>query len=245
MLVHTDFELFGLFLCWLLHMGVVCAPDCRYIVGTLDLMVSENYLLVCLCAMAPRNKLPAIRWLHQCYTSIDRRYENLPLMDLISLPLTLWLRLPIRLKKDLKGLLVVHPAWYIKALLTLVKPFIRSASNTHPHARTHVRVHTRPSNTSGCSTVTSSARRLGSSRTSRISLESYPQIDYRSPMPSDSKNPPPASPLLFCLLLFSSWVSQSFCCVFLQVWSAVTSIIFSWVTHKCGWMPMVQGLQEL
>lgn len=70
-------------------MGVACAPDCRYIVGTLDLMVSENYLLVCLCAMAPRNKLPAIRWLHQCYTSIDRRYENLPLMDLISLPLTL------------------------------------------------------------------------------------------------------------------------------------------------------------
>ncbi|XP_044062663.1 bcl-2/adenovirus E1B 19 kDa-interacting protein 2-like protein isoform X2 [Siniperca chuatsi] len=73
----------------------------RYIVGTLDLMVSENYVLVYLCAMAPRNKLPAIRWLHQCYTSIDRR-----------------------LKKDLRGLLVVHPAWYIKALLTVVKPFI-------------------------------------------------------------------------------------------------------------------------
>ena len=31
-----------------------------------------------------------------------------------------------RLKKDLKGLLVVHPAWYIRALLTVVKPFIRS-----------------------------------------------------------------------------------------------------------------------
>ncbi|CAF87461.1 unnamed protein product, partial [Tetraodon nigroviridis] len=44
----------------------------RYIVGTLDLMVSENYLLVYLCSMAPRNKLPAIRWLHQCYMSIDR-----------------------------------------------------------------------------------------------------------------------------------------------------------------------------
>lgn len=73
----------------------------RYIVGTLDLMVSENYLLVYLCAMAPRNKLPAIRWLHQCYTLIDRR-----------------------LKKDLKGLLVVHPAWYVRALITVVKPFI-------------------------------------------------------------------------------------------------------------------------
>ncbi|KAM8826716.1 bcl-2/adenovirus E1B 19 kDa-interacting protein 2-like protein isoform 2-T2 [Synchiropus picturatus] len=29
-----------------------------------------------------------------------------------------------RLKKDLKGLLVVHPAWYIRALITMVKPFI-------------------------------------------------------------------------------------------------------------------------
>lgn len=73
----------------------------RYIVGTLDLMVSENYLLVYLCAMAPRNKVPPIKWLHQCYTSINRR-----------------------LKKDLKGLLVVHPAWYIKALITVIKPFI-------------------------------------------------------------------------------------------------------------------------
>ncbi|KAM6910539.1 bcl-2/adenovirus E1B 19 kDa-interacting protein 2-like protein [Xenentodon cancila] len=73
----------------------------RYIVGTLDLMVSENYVLVYLCAMAPRNKVPSFKWLHQCYTSIDRR-----------------------LKKDLKGLLVVHPAWYIKALITVVKPFI-------------------------------------------------------------------------------------------------------------------------
>ncbi|XP_068178981.1 bcl-2/adenovirus E1B 19 kDa-interacting protein 2-like protein isoform X2 [Antennarius striatus] len=73
----------------------------RYILGTLDLMVSENYLLVYLCAMAPRSKVPPIRWLHRCYLSIDRR-----------------------LKKDLKGLLVVHPAWYIRAVVTVIKPFI-------------------------------------------------------------------------------------------------------------------------
>ncbi|KAJ8004872.1 hypothetical protein DPEC_G00140810 [Dallia pectoralis] len=73
----------------------------RYIVGTLDLMVSENYVMVYLCSMAPRNKMPAIKWLRQCYSSIDRR-----------------------LRKDLKGLFVVHPAWYIKALITVVKPFI-------------------------------------------------------------------------------------------------------------------------
>ncbi|TRY86379.1 hypothetical protein DNTS_012148 [Danionella cerebrum] len=73
----------------------------RYIIGTLDLMVSENYILVYLCGMAPRNKMPGIKWLRQCYMSIDRR-----------------------LRKDLKGLLVVHPAWYVRALITLIKPFI-------------------------------------------------------------------------------------------------------------------------
>ncbi|XP_068612745.1 BCL2/adenovirus E1B 19 kDa protein-interacting protein 2-like [Brachionichthys hirsutus] len=72
-----------------------------YVVGTLDLMVSENYLLIYLCALAPRNKVPPIKWLHRCYLSIDRR-----------------------LKKDLKGLLVVHPAWYIRAVVTVMKPFI-------------------------------------------------------------------------------------------------------------------------
>ncbi|XP_056617803.1 bcl-2/adenovirus E1B 19 kDa-interacting protein 2-like protein isoform X1 [Triplophysa dalaica] len=73
----------------------------RFIIGTLDLMVSENYILVYLCGMAPRNKMPGIKWLRQCYTSIDRR-----------------------LRKDLKGLLVVHPAWYVRALITVIKPFI-------------------------------------------------------------------------------------------------------------------------
>ncbi|XP_051999551.1 BCL2/adenovirus E1B 19 kDa protein-interacting protein 2-like isoform X2 [Xyrauchen texanus] len=73
----------------------------RYIIGTLDLMVSENYILIYLCGMAPRNKMPGIKWLRECYMSIDRR-----------------------LKKDLKGLFVVHPAWYVRALITVIKPFI-------------------------------------------------------------------------------------------------------------------------
>ncbi|XP_018620333.1 bcl-2/adenovirus E1B 19 kDa-interacting protein 2-like protein [Scleropages formosus] len=73
----------------------------RYIVGTLDLMVSENYIIVYLCGAASRTKVPAIKWLRQCYMTIDRR-----------------------LRKDLKGLLVVHPTWYIKALITIVKPFL-------------------------------------------------------------------------------------------------------------------------
>ncbi|KAJ8267489.1 hypothetical protein COCON_G00126610 [Conger conger] len=62
----------------------------RYIVGTLELMVSENYVIVYLCSMAPRTKLPSVKVtqavlhhhrqevthlaiLRQCYTTIDRR----------------------------------------------------------------------------------------------------------------------------------------------------------------------------
>ncbi|GLD69805.1 bcl-2/adenovirus E1B 19 kDa-interacting protein 2-like protein [Lates japonicus] len=75
----------------------------RYVVGTLDLMVAENYVMVYLCAGGQTDKLPGISWLKECYTTIDRR-----------------------LRKNLKGFYVVHPTWYIKALITIIKPFISS-----------------------------------------------------------------------------------------------------------------------
>ncbi|XP_056154446.1 BCL2/adenovirus E1B 19 kDa protein-interacting protein 2-like [Lampris incognitus] len=75
----------------------------RYVVGTLELMVTENYVMVYLCAGGQKDKLPGISWLRGCYTTIDRR-----------------------LRKNLKGLYVVHPTWYIKALITIIKPFISS-----------------------------------------------------------------------------------------------------------------------
>uniref|UniRef100_UPI0037E7B22D BCL2/adenovirus E1B 19 kDa protein-interacting protein 2-like isoform X2 n=1 Tax=Semicossyphus pulcher TaxID=241346 RepID=UPI0037E7B22D len=75
----------------------------RYVVGTLDLMVAENYVIVYLCAGGQKDKLPGIGWLKECYTTIDRR-----------------------LRKNLKGFYVVHPTWYIKALATIIKPFISS-----------------------------------------------------------------------------------------------------------------------
>lgn len=75
----------------------------RYVVGTLDLMVAENYVIVYLCAGGQKDKLPGISWLRECYTTIDRR-----------------------LRKNLKGFYVVHPTWYIKALATIIKPFISS-----------------------------------------------------------------------------------------------------------------------
>ncbi|KAK2830949.1 hypothetical protein Q5P01_018880 [Channa striata] len=75
----------------------------RYVVGTLELMVTENYVIVYLCAGGQKDKVPGIGWLRECYTTIDRR-----------------------LRKNLKGFYVVHPTWYIKALITIIKPFISS-----------------------------------------------------------------------------------------------------------------------
>lgn len=48
-------------------------PLTRYIVGTLELMVAENYLLVCLCGATPRSQVPSFSWIKQCYQTIDRR----------------------------------------------------------------------------------------------------------------------------------------------------------------------------
>ncbi|XP_061521197.1 bcl-2/adenovirus E1B 19 kDa-interacting protein 2-like protein isoform X1 [Phycodurus eques] len=75
----------------------------RYLVGTLDLMVCENYVIVFLCAGGIKEKLPGIGWLKECYHTIA------------------W-----RLRKNLKGVFVVHPTWAIKALITIIKPFISS-----------------------------------------------------------------------------------------------------------------------
>ncbi|KAF0024083.1 hypothetical protein F2P81_022885 [Scophthalmus maximus] len=44
----------------------------RYVVGTLDLMVAENYVMVYLCAGGQKDKLPEFSWLRECYTTIDR-----------------------------------------------------------------------------------------------------------------------------------------------------------------------------
>ncbi|XP_058016327.1 bcl-2/adenovirus E1B 19 kDa-interacting protein 2-like protein [Ahaetulla prasina] len=75
----------------------------RYIIGTLELMVAENYMLVCLNGATSRSRLPSFAWIKQCYQAIDRR-----------------------LRKNLKSLVIVHPTWYIKALMTVFKPFISS-----------------------------------------------------------------------------------------------------------------------
>ncbi|XP_018424343.1 PREDICTED: bcl-2/adenovirus E1B 19 kDa-interacting protein 2-like protein [Nanorana parkeri] len=73
----------------------------RYIIGTLDLMVAEDYMLIYLNGCTPRSKIPPINWIKRCYRATGRR-----------------------LKKNLKSVLIVHPTWYVRALLAIVRPFI-------------------------------------------------------------------------------------------------------------------------
>nr|DBA13963.1 TPA: hypothetical protein GDO54_004987 [Pyxicephalus adspersus] len=73
----------------------------RYIIGTLDLMVAEDYMLIYLNGCTPRSKIPPISWIKRCYQATGRR-----------------------LKKNLKSVLIVHPTWYVRALMAIVRPFI-------------------------------------------------------------------------------------------------------------------------
>uniref|UniRef100_UPI001EAE8F1A BCL2/adenovirus E1B 19 kDa protein-interacting protein 2-like n=1 Tax=Oncorhynchus gorbuscha TaxID=8017 RepID=UPI001EAE8F1A len=75
----------------------------RYVIGTLELLVAENYMIVYLNGATSRKKMPSVGWLRKCYQQIDRR-----------------------LRKNLKSLIIVHPSWFIRTLLALTKPFISS-----------------------------------------------------------------------------------------------------------------------
>ncbi|XP_060057697.1 bcl-2/adenovirus E1B 19 kDa-interacting protein 2-like protein isoform X2 [Erinaceus europaeus] len=75
----------------------------RYMVGTLEMLVAENYLLVHLSGATSRAQVPPLSWIRQCYRTLDRR-----------------------LRKNLRALVVVHATWYVKAFLALLRPFISS-----------------------------------------------------------------------------------------------------------------------
>ncbi|XP_019480828.1 PREDICTED: bcl-2/adenovirus E1B 19 kDa-interacting protein 2-like protein isoform X2 [Hipposideros armiger] len=75
----------------------------RYMVGTLELLVAENYVLVHLSGGTSRAQVPRLSWIHRCYRTLDRR-----------------------LRKNLRTLVVVHATWSMKALLALLRPFISS-----------------------------------------------------------------------------------------------------------------------
>ncbi|OCT89508.1 hypothetical protein XELAEV_18018129mg [Xenopus laevis] len=73
----------------------------RYVIGTLEMLVAENYMIVYLNGATTRRKMPSLGWLRKCYQQIDRR-----------------------LRKNLKSLIIVHPSWFIRTLIAITKPFI-------------------------------------------------------------------------------------------------------------------------
>lgn len=58
--------------CKAISKSLVCF--CRYVIGTLELLVAENYMIVYLNGATTRRKMPSLGWLRKCYQQIDRRY---------------------------------------------------------------------------------------------------------------------------------------------------------------------------
>ncbi|KAM9214785.1 LOW QUALITY PROTEIN: bcl-2/adenovirus E1B 19 kDa-interacting protein 2-like protein [Leptosomus discolor] len=81
--------------------GYVMENLLRYIVGTLERTVADRYILVCLSGAAARGQIPSFGWMKRCYRAMDRR-----------------------LQKSLQAVIIVHPTWYIRALVTLSRPFL-------------------------------------------------------------------------------------------------------------------------
>ncbi|XP_049661666.1 bcl-2/adenovirus E1B 19 kDa-interacting protein 2-like protein isoform X4 [Accipiter gentilis] len=81
--------------------GYVMENLLRYIVRTLERMVADRYVLVCLSGAAARGQIPSFGWMKRCYQAMD------------------W-----QLRKSLQAVIIVHPTWYIKALVTLSQPFL-------------------------------------------------------------------------------------------------------------------------
>ncbi|XP_025967329.2 bcl-2/adenovirus E1B 19 kDa-interacting protein 2-like protein isoform X3 [Dromaius novaehollandiae] len=81
----------------------------RYIAGTLEVTAAERYVLVCLSGAAARGQIPPFGWMKQCYRAVERR-----------------------LRKSLQAVVIVHPSWYIKALVTLSRPFLRASAPISP-----------------------------------------------------------------------------------------------------------------
>ncbi|XP_071942352.1 uncharacterized protein [Antedon mediterranea] len=72
-----------------------------YIVSTLELLVAQDYMIIYFHGAASRRKVPGMAWMRRCYRLVDRR-----------------------LRKNLKGLYIVHPTMWLKTVVGLTKPFI-------------------------------------------------------------------------------------------------------------------------
>ncbi|XP_069687778.1 protein prune homolog 2 isoform X3 [Periplaneta americana] len=74
-----------------------------YVLMTLDQLITEDYVLIYLHGATSRSCMPTFSWLKRCYQMIDRR-----------------------LRKNLKGLYLVHPTFWLKTIVLMTRPFISS-----------------------------------------------------------------------------------------------------------------------
>ncbi|XP_023231023.1 uncharacterized protein LOC111631061 [Centruroides sculpturatus] len=74
-----------------------------YVLTTLDQLVAEDYILIYFHGATRRSNMPSFGWLKRCYQMIDRR-----------------------LRKNLKGLYLVHPTFWLKTIVIMTRPFISS-----------------------------------------------------------------------------------------------------------------------
>ncbi|XP_042205692.1 uncharacterized protein LOC121854949 isoform X2 [Homarus americanus] len=72
-----------------------------YVLSTLEQLVADDYVLVYLAGGTPRSSMPSFHWLKRAYQMIDRK-----------------------LRKNLKALHVVHPTFWVRAVVAFSRPFI-------------------------------------------------------------------------------------------------------------------------
>lgn len=85
---------------WFLKRSYFIFKNYRYILWTLERLVTDDYVLVYLHSGATR--LPSFGWMKRCYQMVGRK-----------------------LRKNLSHLYIVHPTFLIKTMLFMAKPFIR------------------------------------------------------------------------------------------------------------------------
>lgn len=81
-----------------------------YVISTLDQLVTEDYVLVYLQGGTSKDCVPGFSWLKRCYKMIDRK-----------------------LRKNLKFLYLVHPTFWLKTLVLMIKPFVSSKFSNKIH----------------------------------------------------------------------------------------------------------------
>ncbi|KAK8750338.1 hypothetical protein OTU49_014784 [Cherax quadricarinatus] len=72
-----------------------------YVLTTLDQLIAEDYVLIYLHGATTRGNMPSFAWLKRCYQMIDRR-----------------------LRKNLQGLYLVHPTFWVKTVVVMTRPFV-------------------------------------------------------------------------------------------------------------------------